>query len=106
MARSVADLDITTVEAGGCFAQWKAGVPCPNRWAGVIETINKDRPGYGQFCEIHMDGYRALNPGGENRTWKAHTRAEWEASGRGPEIDRQLGVARGSTEGTVEDSPQ
>lgn len=90
MATQKGNLDLATVEPGGCFARWSAAVPCPNAWTGVVETIGK--PGYGQFCAAHMDGYRAFNRGGEGVSYRVWDRAEWEASGRGKEHDAALAV--------------
>lgn len=83
MAESQGDLDLTTVEHGGCFAQWRAGLPCEGEWSGVIENLKQ--AGYGQFCAVHMQGYRDFNRGAEGIAWKAWTRAGWIESGRAAE---------------------
>lgn len=81
MAESRSNFDVSTVADGRCFAQWREGVPCPNAWEFVIENIMA--AGYMKCCGLHEDGYRRFNPLGEGVTWRAWTRADWEASGRG-----------------------
>lgn len=96
MAESRPDLDLSTIAPGACFAQWRVGVPCPNAWTGVIETLRPPasrvgvRVGYGKFCDVHMAGYQAMNPRGKGVTYLVWTRAEWEASDRQAVLDTAI----------------
>lgn len=98
MAESRGGFRPTAEQAQRCYAQWRAGVPCPNDGEWVVENLLQ--PGYGKFCGPHMDGYRRFNLHGEGVSWRASTRAEWEASGRAAEHDAAINGLHGRCAGT------
>lgn len=57
-----------------CWAQWRAGVDCPNEASHVIVVTHA----YGemQVCEIHREGFIVSFPGTGFQMWPI---AEWRA---------------------------
>lgn len=71
------DDKVLALPSNQCWAQWRAGLPCPNDWTHAVENIKK--PGFMKVCEQHKDGFMRIV---EDNQVVVYTKAEWEALGR------------------------
>lgn len=60
-----------------CYVHEPAGVPCPNEYSMVIETLHG--PGFTKLCAYHYEKSRPLIRSGQVMLW---TRAAWEFTAR------------------------
>lgn len=84
------NVDTSALRDDQCMAQWRRGVPCPNAYQFVLETMHA--PGFMKCCQVHHDGYLAAFGTRDVTDW---TRDAWEAAGREAEIEATI-AARAS----------